>query len=157
MSVDITSGARAPACQLEPQAQAEAGDNADSRQMAIHTAQHLLSAILDTYNLPTLSWSMTQFPSLDCPYIELPRGLTWQEVEAVEDRCNELINAGVGVWVETSMQQDGGGVDGDEGDRESRGIPKDYEGVSRAQPRFPLRYVDHVAGSCRWSGWLMSS
>lgn len=98
--------------------------------MAIHTAQHLLSAVLDTYNLPTLSWSMTQHPSLDCPYIELPRGLTWKEVQDVEDRCNELIGSDVGVWVETSMQSEEG-VDG-EGDRESRGIPKDYEGVSQS-------------------------
>lgn len=99
--------------------------------MAIHTAQHLLSAVLDTYNLPTLSWSMTQFPSLDCPYIELPRGLTWAEVQEVEDRCNKLISDDLGVWVETSMQSNGNGVEGEEGDRESRGIPKDYEGVSQ--------------------------
>lgn len=98
--------------------------------MAIHTAQHLLSAILDTYNLPTLSWSMTQYPSLDCPYIELPRGLTWAEVQEVEDKCNALIDADVSVWVETSMQQEEKGVNAEEGDRESRGIPKDYEGVS---------------------------
>lgn len=99
--------------------------------MAIHTAQHLLSAVLDTYQLPTLSWSMTQFPSLDCPYIELPRGLTWKEVEEVEDKCNKLISDDLGVWVETSMQTSVGanGVEGEEGDRESRGIPKDYEGV----------------------------
>lgn len=98
--------------------------------MAIHTAQHLLSAVLDTYNLPTLSWSMTQYPSLDCPYIELPRGLTWKEVQEVEDRCNALIDADLGVWVETTMQQQDGGVGEGEADRESRGIPKDYEGVS---------------------------
>lgn len=101
--------------------------------MPIHTAQHLLSAVLDTHSLPTLSWSMTQYPSLDCPYIELPRGLTWKEVQEVEDRCNELIDASVPVWVETSMQQNGNGVD-TEGDRESRGIPKDYEGVSPLSP-----------------------
>jgi alanyl-tRNA synthetase/misacylated tRNA(Ala) deacylase len=99
--------------------------------MAIHTAQHLLSAVLDTYNLPTLSWSMTQYPSLDCPYIELPRGLTWAEVQEVEDKCNKLIGDDLGVWVETSLQEQGqqGVVGGEEGDRESRGIPKDYEGV----------------------------
>ena len=74
---------------------------------------------------------MTQHPSLDPPYIELPRGLTWKEVEEVEDRCNQLIGADVGVWVETSMQNKAG-LDGEsEGDRESRGIPKDYEGVSQ--------------------------
>lgn len=72
---------------------------------------------------------MTQYPSLDCPYIELPRGLTWTEVQEVEDKCNALIDAGTGVWVETSMQQEDKGVNGEEGDRESRGIPKDYEGV----------------------------
>jgi alanyl-tRNA synthetase len=105
--------------------------------MAIHTAQHLLSAVLDTYNLPTLSWSMTQYPSLDCPYIELSRGLTWKEVEEVEEKCNQLIGEDLSVWVETSMQNEGG-VDG-EGDRESRGIPKDYEGVCLSLLRFRSR------------------
>jgi len=95
-------------------------------QMAIHTAQHLLSAVLDTYELPTLSWSMTQYPSLDCPYIELSRGLTWKEVEEVEDKCNRLIADDLAIWVETNIQDTK--IDG-EGDRESRGIPKDYEGV----------------------------
>jgi Ser-tRNA(Ala) deacylase AlaX len=94
--------------------------------MAIHTAQHLLSAVLDTYQLPTLSWSMTQYPSLDCPYIELTRGLTWKEVEEVEERCNQLIADDLSIWVETNIQDTK--IDG-EGDRESRGIPKDYEGV----------------------------
>lgn len=87
---------------------------------------------------------MTQYPSLDCPYIELPRGLTWKEVQDVEDRCNELIRADVGVWVETSMQQDGAvGVSGDgEVDRESRGIPKDYEGVSPSLSPYPELAVE---------------
>ena len=118
--------------------------------MAIHTAQHLLSAVLDTYNLPTLSWSMTQHPSLDCPYIELPRGLTWKEVQEVEDRCNELINSDVGVWVETSMQSEEG-VDG-EGDRESRGIPKDYEGVS--QSPWSQILSDHCSPRCLCVGFF---
>jgi hypothetical protein len=69
---------------------------------------------------------MTQYPSLDCPYIELTRGLTWKEVEEVEDECNQLIADDLSIWVETNIQDSK--IDG-EGDRESRGIPKDYEGV----------------------------
>lgn len=100
--------------------------------MSLHTAQHLLSAILDTYNLPTLSWALPPHPSLDPPYIELPRGLTWSEVEEVEKKCNGLIEEGRKVWIDVDRQKDGefgrvtlGGED------EVRGIPRDYEGVSR--------------------------
>jgi Ser-tRNA(Ala) deacylase AlaX len=117
--------------------------------MAIHTAQHLVSAILDTYSLPTLSWSITQFPSLDPPYIELPRQMTWSEVEEVEEKCNGLISEKRAVWVEASLQhpeEDVGqeklqvkeGEGKEEGDRASRGIPKDYAGVSLDPSHAPL-------------------
>jgi Ser-tRNA(Ala) deacylase AlaX len=97
--------------------------------MSLHTAQHLLSAVLDTKSLPTLSWSMTAHPSLETPYVELPRALTWAEAKEVEDTCNRLIAEAKRVWIDVSIQIDGGET-GD-GDRESRGIPKDYAGVSR--------------------------
>lgn len=101
-------------------------------QMTIHTSQHLLSAVLDTWNLPTLSWSMTAYPSLDTPYIELPRQLTWAEARQVEDACNALIAQEKRVWIEVSVQAKEGddGYEDGQKERESRGIPKDYEGVS---------------------------
>ncbi|WVQ94238.1 hypothetical protein IAU59_001316 [Kwoniella sp. CBS 9459] len=98
--------------------------------MTIHTSQHLLSAILDTLSLPTLSWSMHPHPSLECPYVELPRSLTAQEAEDVEKRCNELIFGGRKVWVDVSVQGElGGAADGETPEeREGRTIPKDYDG-----------------------------
>lgn len=98
--------------------------------MAIHTGQHLLSAILDTYNLPTLSWSVTAYPSLDAPYVELPRGLTWAEAQEVEDKCNTLIKEGKKVWIDVDVQKEGEHEKFTmAGERETRGIPKDYTGV----------------------------
>jgi len=98
--------------------------------MSIHTAQHLLSAVLDTYPLATVSWSCTAYPSLETPYVELPRGLTWQEAEAVEKRCNELIEESLKVWVDVNVQQDGEHAKyTSTGERENRGIPQDYKGV----------------------------
>lgn len=101
-------------------------------QMSLHTSQHLLSAVLDTYaeKLPTLSWSMSPYPSLDPAYIELSRSLTWKEVEEVENKCNEYIQAGKKVWVDVDMQEDGFVKMTKEGVRESRGIPTDYTDVS---------------------------
>jgi hypothetical protein len=152
--------------------------------MTQHTAQHLLSALLDThFSLPTLSWALPAHPSTDPCYVELPRGLSKEEIEKVEGMCNELVTRDWGaraglaeksgkeegggdtrVWIESRLQgqssvaQSGtatpanaGEVPGDVqkemeglglaeegvnggvveyGDRESRGLPKDYEGVS---------------------------
>ncbi|CAD6575756.1 MAG: hypothetical protein TREMPRED_001491 [Tremellales sp. Tagirdzhanova-0007] len=66
--------------------------NWDRRQdhMAIHTAQHLLSAVLDTYSLPTLSWSLTSHPSLEPPYIELSRKRGEGDVARVESVLEEF-------------------------------------------------------------------
>jgi alanyl-tRNA synthetase/misacylated tRNA(Ala) deacylase len=101
--------------------------------MSLHTVQHLLSAVLDTRSLPTLSWSMTAHPSLEAPYVELPRSLTWQEVEEVEAECNRLIGEARRIWIDVNLQADGGEVgEGGEGERESRGIPTDYAGVRSA-------------------------
>lgn len=98
-------------------------------QMTLHTAQHLLSAVLDTRSLPTLSWAMHAHPSLEPPYVELSRQLTWKEAEEVEVECNRLIGEAKRIWIEVSVQGDENGVDGD-AERESRGLPKDYAGVS---------------------------
>lgn len=56
--------------------------------------------------------------------------MTWKEVDEVEERCNQLVKEARSVWVEASLQGDEGGVKDGEGDRASRGIPKDYAGVS---------------------------
>ena len=151
--------------------------------MTQHTAQHLLSAILDNhYALPTLSWALPAHPSVEPCYVELPRGLSQEEIDDVEKKCNELVTRQWGakpgvpqtegegdtrVWIESRLQgssstaQSGsvtpatngngnGNGDGagdvqkemqglglgdqvaEYGDRESRGLPKDYEGVGRA-------------------------
>ncbi|GMK58704.1 hypothetical protein CspeluHIS016_0601460 [Cutaneotrichosporon spelunceum] len=94
--------------------------------MAMHTGQHLLSAVLDTRELPTLSWAMPAWPSTEAAYIELPRALTWAEAAEVEGECNRRIRESVRVWIDFNMQGDEG-VDG-ESDRENRGIPTDYTG-----------------------------
>ncbi|CAK9787326.1 ThrRS/AlaRS common domain-containing protein [Cutaneotrichosporon oleaginosum] len=100
--------------------------------MTIHTAQHLLSAVLDARELPTLSWGMPAWPATDAPYVELPRGLTWAEAADVEDECNRRIREARRVWIDFSMQGGASGASGAGGgesdDRENRGIPKDYTG-----------------------------
>lgn len=55
--------------------------------MQQHTGQHLLSAILDKYELKTLSWAMTEMIN----YIELPRKVTDEEIAKVSFEVNELI------------------------------------------------------------------
>lgn len=178
-------------------------------QMTQHTAQHLLSAICDTHlELPTLSWMMPPWPSTDPCYIELPRSLTPEEGQRVEDICNALVTNGWGagkeeddvrVWIESRLQKrgnegslassglqtpvftennaeqeekDGLGLvapmqgfgvhDEDQrewADRESRGLPKDYAGVSRpwSSSLFPYRALTTMVvagsdshGSDRW-------
>ncbi|KAL7420208.1 hypothetical protein Q5752_005175 [Cryptotrichosporon argae] len=95
--------------------------------MATHTGQHLLSAVLDTMALPTLSWAMPAHPSLEAPYVELPRALTWAEAEEVERQCNEAIWADKRVWIDVVVQGDEG-AQGEMGARETKDIPKDYAG-----------------------------
>lgn len=102
--------------------------------MSIHTAQHLLSAVLDTYDLPTLSWSLTSYPSLEPPYIELARGLTWSEAEEIERKCNALIQEEKRVWVDVDMQEEGFVKMTAAGVRENRGIPTDYTDVGKTIP-----------------------
>lgn len=67
--------------------------------MSVHTSQHLLSALLETnLSLPTLSWSLTSYPS-PC-YVELPRGLSKEEIVAIQDQANKLVFEGRRVYVE---------------------------------------------------------
>ncbi|CDK25806.1 unnamed protein product [Kuraishia capsulata CBS 1993] len=64
--------------------------------MQQHTGQHLLSAILDKFNLPTLSWSMGEMIN----YIEIPRKLTPAELEEVSQMCNDKITENIKIQVE---------------------------------------------------------
>ncbi|KAF4619600.1 hypothetical protein D9613_005218 [Agrocybe pediades] len=67
--------------------------------MSMHTSQHLLSALLETrLGLPTLSWSLTSYPS-PC-YIEVPRGMTLEEITSIQAEANKLVFEGRKVHVE---------------------------------------------------------
>lgn len=100
--------------------------------MITHTAQHLLSAVLDTRELPTLSWGMDAHPTFDAPYVELPRALTWAEVAEVEAECNARIREARKVWIDVTVQEAevSDPARANELERESRNLPKDYSGVS---------------------------
>jgi hypothetical protein len=51
----------------------------DRTQMSMHTSQHLLSAVIEkSLKVPTLTWSLTPWPSP--AYIDLPRPLTAAEI-----------------------------------------------------------------------------
>ncbi|KAF8913856.1 hypothetical protein CPB84DRAFT_1757738 [Gymnopilus junonius] len=67
--------------------------------MSMHTSQHLLSALLETrLNLPTLSWSLTSYPS-PC-YVEVPRGMTQEEITLIQVEANRLVFEGRKVHIE---------------------------------------------------------
>lgn len=111
--------------------------------MITHTAQHLLSAVLDARGLPTLSWGMGAHPTTEAPYVELSRGLTWAEAAEVEKECNDFIKQNRKVWIDVTVQMDHTAVSDPERaselERESRGIPKDYAGVSTSGVETMLR------------------
>ncbi|KAH3666381.1 hypothetical protein WICMUC_005649 [Wickerhamomyces mucosus] len=81
--------------------------------MQQHTGQHLLSAILDKYDLKTLSWSMGD--SLN--YIEIPRKISDEEVERIQEEVTEQIINNVSISV-TIPHQD---------DVNTSKIPEDYD------------------------------
>jgi misacylated tRNA(Ala) deacylase len=64
--------------------------------MQQHTGQHLLSAILDKYEIPTLSWSMGDLIN----YIEIPRALSDEEVENISEEINDRISEAIDISVE---------------------------------------------------------
>lgn len=101
--------------------------------MSMHTAQHLVSAVIDTrLNVPTLAWSLTAHPAPS--YVDLPRPLTVAETALIQDEVNRLVFEGRRVWVEVQELHPGDtGVDSGTstpgGNREmGRGLPKDYTG-----------------------------
>ncbi|KAF2632721.1 ThrRS/AlaRS common domain-containing protein [Macroventuria anomochaeta] len=82
--------------------------------MQQHTGQHLLSAIMDGMDLPTLGWSMGQ--SGETNYVELPRKPTDAEIVRIQQECNAVIRENLPVTVETP---EGKG---------SSSLPADYDG-----------------------------
>ena len=93
--------------------------------MSMHTAQHLLSAVLERdYELDTLSWSLQKFPE-PC-YIELPRVPTPEEIEKVQARCNEVIREKRSVKVRMELVSEETGVTLNEK------APDDYRDGERA-------------------------
>ncbi|ODQ81986.1 hypothetical protein BABINDRAFT_160202 [Babjeviella inositovora NRRL Y-12698] len=70
--------------------------------MQQHTGQHLLSAVLDRYDLPTLSWSMGEMLN----YIELPRAMSAEEVAKVSKEVNGEIKKATAIAVEVPKDKD---------------------------------------------------
>jgi misacylated tRNA(Ala) deacylase len=73
--------------------------------MQQHTGQHLLSAILDTLSLDTLSWSMGTAGEMN--YLEIPRKPTPEELQSIQQQCNEAIRANHPITVETPATLEG--------------------------------------------------
>lgn len=59
--------------------------------MQQHTGQHLLSAIFDTRKLETLGWNMGE----KFNYVELPRKVTRDELDSVQNEVNKAIQEGI--------------------------------------------------------------
>jgi misacylated tRNA(Ala) deacylase len=69
--------------------------------MQQHTGQHLLSAIMDTYDdLATLGWGMGAENEMS--YVELPRTPSQEEIQDIQEKCNKTIRNNIGITVETS-------------------------------------------------------
>lgn len=98
--------------------------------MCMHTSQHLLSAILETrLDLPTLSWSLTAFPTPS--YVEIPRGMSPSEIVSVQEEANRLVFEGRQVHVEVEeLRQDN--IEEvpklESGRSVGKGLPSDYTG-----------------------------
>ncbi|KAH6889639.1 threonyl and alanyl tRNA synthetase second additional domain-containing protein [Thelonectria olida] len=68
--------------------------------MQQHTGQHLLSAVMDTYdNLDTLGWGMGADGGMN--YVDLPRKPSPEEIQAIQYRCNQLIRDNVSITAHT--------------------------------------------------------
>ncbi|KXN83672.1 Putative alanyl-tRNA editing protein alaX [Leucoagaricus sp. SymC.cos] len=96
--------------------------------MSMHTSQHLLSALLETrLNLPTLSWSLTSYPQ-PC-YVELPRGMSQDEIQTIQAEANKLVFEGRRVHVEVQELDR-------QADFESQSVPKLENGraIGKALP-----------------------
>ena len=68
--------------------------------MQQHTGQHLLSAIMDRYeNLETLGWGMGAVNEMN--YVDLPRKPSDEELQTIQDKCNDAIRQNIKITVET--------------------------------------------------------
>lgn len=83
--------------------------------MQQHTGQHLLSAVLDTYDLETLSWSLNEMIN----YIELPKKVSDEMVEEINKKVNDYILEGLPIKVVTPDEH-GAEID-------TSHIPDDYD------------------------------
>ncbi|KAK0230890.1 ThrRS/AlaRS common domain-containing protein [Armillaria fumosa] len=91
---------------------------------------HLLSALMETrLNLPTLSWSLTNYPA-PC-YVEVPRGMTVEEIQSIQDEANRLVFEGRNVHIEVEELEPGKEAKVqklESGRMVGRGLPDDYTG-----------------------------
>jgi len=96
----------------------------------MHTSQHLLSALLESrLELPTLSWSLTTYPS-PC-YVEIPRGMTPQETTSIQNEANRLVFEGRRVYIEVEeldRAQEKPVPTLESGRAVGKGLPDDYTG-----------------------------
>ncbi|KAF5393568.1 hypothetical protein D9757_000068 [Collybiopsis confluens] len=107
-------------------------DDFDRRydHMSMHTSQHLLSALLEAkLHLPTLSWSLTSYPS-SC-YVEVPRVMTAEEIKLIQDEANRLVFEGRAVYTEVEELDENKKAEPatlESGRSVGRGLPTDYTG-----------------------------
>ena len=98
--------------------------------MCMHTSQHLLSALLETHlQLPTLSWSLTAFPTPS--YVELPRALTLEEINQIQTLSHSLAHEGRAVHIEVEpLEEDNrpGVATIETGRTVGKALPQDYTG-----------------------------
>lgn len=73
-----------------------------------HSGQHLLSAVLDQYEIPTLAWTMG--PEL--VYVEVPR--LPDDLKEVERKCNEYIRQNLPITVTETKER-------------PKNLPQDYD------------------------------
>lgn len=77
-----------------------------------HSGQHLLSAVLDQYDIPTISWAM----GTDIVYVEvanLPENL-----HEVEDKCNDYIRQNLPITVRQTSERK---------ESDLKDLPADYD------------------------------
>jgi misacylated tRNA(Ala) deacylase len=67
--------------------------------MQQHTGQHLLSAVMDSMDLPTLGWSMGQPGEMN--YVEISRKPSNEEIQTIWQSCNTKIRDSMPITVET--------------------------------------------------------
>ncbi|KAJ6599112.1 ThrRS/AlaRS common domain-containing protein [Mycena vulgaris] len=127
-NVDAALSAFAPGAKVTVKLD-QAGFDRRYDHMSLHTSQHLLSALLETrLGLPTLSWSLTA--SGPC-YVEIPRGMTVQEISMIQEEANRLVVEGkqIHVEVEELDPKSKKPVEKTESGRAiGRGLPEDYTG-----------------------------